>query len=499
MPLGFRFFIGWFVLCAWMYAVQDSTANEGPTQPNIIVIMSDDQAQWTLGAYKKTMVETPHLDRLAKEGVLFANAMSSAPVCSPSRASLYTGKIPSAHGVHDFLSESPKFNADWLAGQTLLSERMKAVGYQTAMIGKWHATTDSREPQRGYDHWLSYDTQTAGWQNQYEHSGTVHFSRNGEPKTYKGVQAEFLTDEAVSFIDHARTKDKARPFFINLNYVEPHSPFSGLPERLVKKYRGKADSLIRAGGTSDMIEMGENNLVPDDHGEKLAQYLAAVSLLDEQVGDLIGALKRRKLLKNTLIVYVSDHGLLMGRYGVYGKTNATAQPNFYEETIRVPLIVSGPENLVRNRQTREEFVDLLDLHATLLDFAGETMNLRGPGRSFSPLLKGLRTTDWRPYQYAERGPSRMITDGHWKLVRTYSYDTAIPPKDRWYDLSHPMGEIRSTEPPRPALQQKLSRALNDYFAMYETKEFSGRRIWDQPAPNGRVKSEIARDKNSLKP
>jgi len=487
----FNKFIGTFVASIWMF-MGAASAQETSAQPNILVIMSDDQAQWTVGAYADTIVRTPHLDRLAENGVVFANAMSSAPVCSPSRASLYTGKIPSAHGVHDFLSEAPEFNADWLAGETLLSEHMQSSGYKTAMIGKWHATTDSTIPQRGYDHWLSYDSYVEGWQNQYLHSGTVHFSRNGEAVKHKGVQAEFLTKEAIKFIDTVQDSDGNDPFFINLNYVEPHFPFSGLPERLVKRYRGKADKIIRAGGMSDMPEMAERTLVPDDHAEKLAQYLAAVTLLDEQVGDLMKALKRRGLLANTLVVYVSDHGLLMGRYGVYGKTNATSQPNFYEETIRIPLIVSGPEKFVRGRQTRTEFVDLVDLHSTIKDYSNTGVR-DGTGQSFRPLLEGERKTDWRSYQFAERGASRMITDGHWKLVRRYSFGNAMP-EDRWYDLSHPMGEIRATEPPRMALRQKLSRALDAYFRAHETTSFSGRRIWDQHPPNGRVKSEIERDK-----
>jgi len=185
--------------------------------------------------------------------------------------------------------------------------------------------------------------------------------------------------------------------------------------------------------------------------------------------------------------------LLMGRYGVYGKTNATAQPNFYEETIRVPLIVSGPEEFVRMRQTRDEFVDLIDINATILDLANKKSVSLGPGRSFLPLLKGDRIRDWRPYQFAERGSSRMIMDGHWKLVRSYAYSSATP-EDSWYDLSNPMGEIRQTEPPRLALRQKLSNALDDYFKEYESPQFSGRKIWSQPPPNGRVKAELERDK-----
>jgi arylsulfatase A-like enzyme len=120
--------------------------------------MADDHAQWALGAYGLEQIDTPNIDFLAEQGVLFTNAMSPAPVCSSARASFYTGKMPSQHGVHDFLSESAEYDANWLAGQTLLSERLQEHGYRSGLFGKWHATTDSKPPQPGFDRWLSYDS-----------------------------------------------------------------------------------------------------------------------------------------------------------------------------------------------------------------------------------------------------------------------------------------------------------------------------------------------------
>ena len=449
-------------------------------KPNVIVIMADDLGDWANSFRNGKYIDTPNLEYLAETGVRFENAMTPAPVSSAARASFHTGKMPSQHGVYDFLAENPKFDANWLDGEKLLSERMKEQGYRTGLFGKWHATTDSKEPIRGFDRWLSYDALKAGWKNQYLHSGTVLFSRDGKNEEHTGIQAQFLTKEAIKFIDEKDNK----PFFVSLNYVEPHFPFEGLPERLVEKYRAVAHKVVAFGGNSVLDKMSNFNLPPQDHEEKLAQYLAAVSLLDGQLGQLLDSLEGRGLMDNTVIAFVSDHGLLMGQYGLYGKVNASFPYNFYEETIRVPFVIKGPKSLVRQKQVRGEFVDILDLHATILDLASGNKpydSSYGPGKSLLPMLKGERVRDWRQYQFSERGNSRMITNGHWKLVRYYTKDKT--PIDHWYDLSSPMGETYTTEPPRPTLQKAMITALDGFFSKYSTDKYSGLNMWKQAYPN----------------
>jgi arylsulfatase A-like enzyme len=490
-PARERLFLWGILLLSSSVAAPEAIGQE-QAPPNIIVVMGDDHAQWALGAYGLEQIETPNIDWLADQGVLFENAMSPAPVCSPARASFHTGKMPSQHGVHDFLSEQEAFDANWLARETLLSERLTEAGYRTGLFGKWHATTNSKPPQRGFDRWLSYDPYKAGWQNQYRHSGTVSFSDNGEETSYTGVQARYLTEEAIRFIDEV----SAQPFFVSLNFTEPHAPFEGLPERLVAKYRATANDIVRAGASSALTERGPATTVPADHVEQLAQYLAAVSLIDEQVGRLLDALQGRGLLQETLLVYTSDHGMLVGQYGLYGKTNATNPPNFYEETIRIPMVVHAPGRDVRPSQSRGELVDLLDLHATVMDYAtgGEVSRSDyGPGRSLRPLLQGQRQTDWRTVQFAERGEVRMVTDGRWKLVRRYRRDGEQPPADTWYDLAHPFGERHAADLPPAAVRGRLMTALERFFKRYETPAHTGRDIWNQPPPNARMRDDLAAD------
>ena len=115
----------------------------------------------------------------------------------------------------------------------------------------------------------------------------------------------------------------------------------------------------------------------------------------------------------------------------------------------------------------------------------------GPGRSLRPLMQGQRSTGWREVQFSERGNARMVSDGHWKLVRYYQRDPAMAPVDTWYDLSHPFGERHISQPPRQAVADRLISELDRYFSQYETAEHSGRRIWEQPPPNARMRNDLA--------
>ena len=166
--------------------------------PNVVLFLADDHGQWASATYGNQTVETPALDTLAASGVLMANATSPSPVCSPARTSLLTGRMPSQHGIHDFLSEQPAFNKDWLAEEVLLPELLQQAGYRTALIGKWHCSATSLEPGRGFDRWLSYDQGPEDWPNQYLHNGRVHLSDEGTPISVDGFQIEHLGQAETS-------------------------------------------------------------------------------------------------------------------------------------------------------------------------------------------------------------------------------------------------------------------------------------------------------------
>jgi choline-sulfatase len=456
-------------------------ASDQTSPPNIVVIMTDDQGRWSLGEYDNR-IETPNISYLAEQGVRFDQAISPTPVCSAARASFYTGRTASQHGIHDFLSDKDADQKDWLIDERLISQVLSDQGYRVGLFGKWHADTQGWKPARGFDRWLTYDERDADWINQYQHSGTVHFSKDGAAISHTGVQARFLAESTVDFIDESNEA----PFAAIINFVEPHFPFEGLPERLVARYRDVARDIMPAGDSSSLKSSARVGASVEEHVEKLAQYLAAVTLVDEQVGRIMDALQGRDLLDNTLIVFTSDHGHQTGQYGLYGKGNSTNPQNLYQDSIDIPMIISGPKRLVAQGQVRNEFVNLYDLFPTLATIAGATEDLNkynGPGKSLLPLLKGERLTSFRDFQHAEMGNARMVHNGRWKLVRYYQKNHDAPPVDHWFDLTHPLGERSPVPAPSQAQQAQLINALDTFFETYEEPEHSGRRIWDLPRHN----------------
>ncbi|MEM9159726.1 MAG: sulfatase-like hydrolase/transferase [Verrucomicrobiota bacterium] len=454
-------------------ALSASTAFANP--PNIVVLMADDHGRWATGTYGDPRIQTPNMDYLAENGVRFDAAISPSPVCSPARASFHTGRIPSQHGIHDFLSEDKPYDRPGrLAQETLLGEKLQAAGYKTGLFGKWHADGEGWRPAPGFDRWISYDLRAMSWIEQYAHSGTVHYSVDGEAMTKTGMQAWFLTESALEFIDSVEDA----PFFISLNYIEPHFPFAGLPERSVSYYRKIASEIVPYGDSSWTERSNQKSENEPQHEEWVAQYLAAVTLLDEQIGRFLDGLQARNLLEKTLIIYTADHGHMTGQYGLYGKANGSLPHNLTEETLAIPLIISGPKDWIRPAQVRNEFIDLCDLHETIVTLSGSQAKALGPGRSFAPLLAGQRPTDWRRFQFAEYGNARMISDGRWKLVRYYPKDSSQNPTDQWFDLSHPHGERYPQTGPHADAKDSFSKNLENYFQTWEDPTKSGKRVWE---------------------
>lgn len=179
-------------------------------RPNILVFLPDDHARWAQHAYGNSELWTPNLDRLAAQGTRMLRAFATYPVCSPARASFFTGKMPSQPGIHDYLGAKDSAVTNYLAGQTLISESLKAVGYHTGSVGKWHCGYE-REPKPGFDRWFSC------WKNQFPHRGAQHFSDQGKLAEEDGQRSPFLTRQAVNSIRDHRQKEGlgGNPFFFS--------------------------------------------------------------------------------------------------------------------------------------------------------------------------------------------------------------------------------------------------------------------------------------------
>jgi choline-sulfatase len=473
--------------------------------------MTDDHGPWAAGCYGNRELQTPNMDWLAANGVRMTRAFTPCPVCSPARACLFTGRLPSQHGIHDWLKEDSDPEMNWLAGETTLAQLLQAGGYQTGLVGKWHCGNGAR-PQPGFDYWFSHQVA------QYPHYGEQRFVEQGHPVSYHGHQSPFLTEKALHFL---RTRDRERPFFLFVGYVDTHSPFQDHPERLADRYRGGAFADIPVEtppAGPGWVRFG----IPADEAtrrEHLAQYYAAVTGIDEQIGRIVDALDDAGELENTLLVYTSDHGHLNGHHGLYTKGNATVPQNFLEESIRVPCLLHWPGHLPRGH-VEDTMVDHCDLFQTLLHaaacvpapaFAAEC---RYPGRSYLPLLTAVtplqrqeepppienrkskieNRLSWREEQYCEYGNARMIRTERYKWIHRYAPHADLYPNEL-YDLhADPRETVNQVDMPALAATiDALEARLEAHFRRYEAPGRSAKNILDQPSFNPAEPWRLQRD------
>jgi arylsulfatase A-like enzyme len=290
-----------------------------------------------------------------------------------------------------------------------------------------------------------------------------------------------VTSKAQQFL---RERDRNQPFFLFVGYVDTHAPFTEHPERLVRRYRNAQfvdipQETYRGPGRAVFTPPREEAA----RREALAQYYAAVTYIDEQIGILLDELESMEDLDDTLVVYTSDHGHMNGQHGLSTKGNATVPQNFYEESIRVPCLLRWPGHIQAQR-THDLFVDHCDLFQTLLDAAGcqesevEAKRRHSSGRSYLPPLTGTPLeTPWRTEQFCEYGNARMIrTDRYKRIVRYPPHSEHFP--DELYDLQADSHENVNAIANRgnAEIAQDLRARLDSYFARYEEPERSGRDI-----------------------
>ena len=450
--------------------------------PNIVVMMSDDHAQWASHCYGNSELRTPNMDYLAESGVQMQNAFTPTPVCSPARASFLTGRLPCQHGIHDVIRTTPEFDFGWLEGETILPELLKRRDYQTGHFGKWHCTASSLEPKPGYDRWVGFGNEASSYWNVYLHRGRVNFSDQGENIWKEGYQTQFLVDQAREFLEG---RDQSRPFFVFLGLVNTHVPFENQPSRYVDEYRKVHFWDIPKGESSYLRPITP---VPEGHEEFLAQYYSAVSMIDDQIGILMDFLEGEGELENTLFVYTSDHGHMNGHHGLYYKGSATMPQNFFEESIRVPCLMRWPEGLPAGVRLENPF-DHCDLHQSILEAAGVSLTTEERRRFNSPgesLLSFLRNSEaeWRPYHFGEYGNARLVSDSKRKLVRHYAPHAGGFP-DEFIDLKNDPRETTNLidDPSREKEIVELSEVLEEHFARYEDPKRSAKNMASQPPCN----------------
>ncbi|HUV71054.1 MAG TPA: sulfatase-like hydrolase/transferase [Terracidiphilus sp.] len=454
-------------------------------RPNILVFLTDDHGQWLQQAYGNSEVHTPHMSRIAQRGVLMRNAFTPCPVCSPARASFFTGRMPSQHGIHDWLEEKKDSYAyPWLKGQTLISEPLHRAGYHTGLVGKWHCG-EGRFPHPGFDSWFSF------WDAQYPHLGVQNFSDNGKQVHPNGFQSPFFTEQAIDFLEkHYADKTMAeKPFFLFVGYVDTHSPHKDMPEELVTEYKEAGfrdiphETFLKVHGTARSPASAD----PQQERQKQAEYYAAASSVDREVGKVLDALEKLGKLEDTLVVYTGDHGLNAGQHGMWEKGNGTVPQNFLEESIRIPCAIAWPKGGIASNLECELPVNHCDLFATLLEAAQAepdaelARSINSPGRSYLRQLRGEAVEGWRESVICEYGNARMIRKNGYKLILRYPFEGILFPNEL-YDLKADPRETTNLyeEAPYNGLIAELRAEVEAYFARYTVPGNSGLELEKQP-------------------
>ena len=424
-------------------------------QPNIVFILTDDQGAWAMGCAGNSEIKTPHLDRLAASGMRFSNFFCTSPVCSPARASLLTGRIPSQHGVHDWIrgGNVGERTIRYLEGQTGYTDILAENGYICGLSGKWHLG-DSLVPQKGFAHW--YVHQTGG--SAYYDAPMI---RDGVCLDEPGYLTDVITEDALQFLD---SRDGSRPFYLSVHYTAPHSPWiDSHPQEYVDMYEDCAfESCPQEPRHPWSIPTAPWS---DDPTENLKGYFAAVTAMDHNVGRIIDKLEQMGIRDQTLICFMSDNGFNCGHHGIWGKGNGTFPQNMFDTSVKVPAIFSQPGRIPQGAVC-DELVSGYDFMPTLLEYVGFEHPEAGglPGRSFLPALLGEEASGREDVViFDEYGPVRMIRTREWKYVHRYPYGP-----HELYDLANdPEERVNLIDAPEAQEQRMAMKSLlEQWFLRY---------------------------------
>ena len=426
----------------WMLSTWHVVAATPPLQPNILFIMSDDHAAHAVSAYGSRINQTPGIDRIAREGMLFTRCFVNNSICTPSRAAILTGKYSHKNGVTVFNPFDGK--------QPHLAKYLQQAGYQTAMIGKWHLFTDPT----GFDYW-----NILPGQGLYVDPVMIE---NGKTNKLKGYVSDLIGDISIEWL---KNRDASKPFCLMSQPKAPHREWTSspkytnlfadvdlpLPDTFNDDYKGRSCALPEA--TMRMEHLRRTDLkaeVPpglSPEAEKkwryqryIKDYLRCIASMDENVGRILDYLDQSGLATNTIVIYTSDQGFFLGDHGWFDKRF------MYEESLRMPLVIRWPGH-IKPSTTNNAMVMNIDFAPTLLEAAGASVPKDMQGRSFLASLDGRKLKDWRTSMYYRyyHYPGDHQVQPHYG-VRTDRYKLIYYNKlDEWelYDLEKDPRELRN--------------------------------------------------------
>lgn len=489
---------------------------------NIIMILSDDQGSWSLGSYGNSEIKTPVLDRMAEEGIRFENFFCTSPVCSPARASILTGKMPSAHGVIDWLGggsvdkkdyegimlnhrhsipyladrpsdkeieEIPKDQkigfeetsvyqkyinyeqggVSYLKDHLCYTEVLAQHGYKCGISGKWHLG-NSYEAQKGFDYW---EVIARGGTNYM----LPEYIREGSLSLEEEYVTDTITDDALKFLE----TNSENPFYLSIHYTAPHDPWEreDQPADIWAEYDDCGFACIP--NVSAHPWQAAKRTRPDNEEQRreyIQGYYTCVTAMDRNIGRIMKFLKDRHLEENTVVIFLSDNGFNLGHHGIWGKGNGTFPLNMYESSVKVPCIIWGAgiqQNIVNTALLSQydifpTILSLADIHEPAVEAYMETL----PGKSILPVLRGDRERIRKEVVvYEEYGPVRMIRDEQYKLI----YRTPYGPHEL-YDLYNDPDETQNliNQPEYQQLKRRLFSRMEKWFQQYTTQAYDGRKF-----------------------
>lgn len=449
---------GWWVAALFLFLPAQTFAQEPAPRPNVVLIVIDDLGWADLGCYGSTFHKTPQLDKLAKDGLRFTDAYAACPVCSPSRAAIMTGKYPARLNLTDWLPgrgdmpsqklARPKIEQQLPLAETTLAELLRAAGYRTASIGKWHLGGAGFGPEE-----QGFELNIAGDQGGSPPGFFAPFvkennkgKRAGRP--LKGLEAaedgsyltDLLTDAAVNFIE----KNQKEPFFLYLPHYTVHIPLQA-KEELIKKY------------PADPKFTGKQNS---------SVYAAMLESLDDGIGRIMQKLAELKLAENTLVIFTSDNGGLATLEGPHTPATSNAplregKGYLYEGGVRVPLLLHWPRSIKAGLNSTP--VSGVDLLPTIVRACGLPIPQDVDGQDISAAWlesrELARDLYWHYPHYSNQGgkPGSAIRSGRWKLIEFFEDG-----RRELFDLTSDMREVRNLALQHPQVVEELAKKLAEW-------------------------------------
>ena len=463
-------------------------------RPNVLLIMTDNQSPNLLGAYGNRDIRTPNIDRLARDGLLFARAYATSGVCSPSRAVLMTGLIPSANGVHNGLPARYTVE-DYAAIEEFrnLPQTLADAGYYTGLVGKYHLGRHEK-PQLGFQWWTTF---RGGHTSSFI---DAQIFDNGE--TFNVLDRdEHLTDfwsrRAVDFLTHYKEEKSGegarRPFFLWLSYNGPYilPPTVNQPpvSRHADYYRDNVPAMPQNRVHPYMREWARNNTAPAPEPTEGGTYpwsaidalnnttaminiAAEMTHVDEGIGTVLAALDELGLRDDTLVVFLADQGSSWGQLGLWGNSSWGEPEPAYNANMQVPLIFRHPGRIEAGA-TETAMVNQFDMLPTLLDYLGlgHLEIASSPGESFAPMLRG-RDVAWEDEVFFEYISTRVIQTPQWKYTKRF-----LASPNELYDMTGDPGETVNLvdDPAYADVVADLDARLTAFFAEYADPAFD---LWN---------------------